>query len=158
MAPRSESRPRRPHRRRTQAERRQVLADQAASGLDQQSYCRRHGIAPSSFCRWKRELDGEPVRTETQGLFVELEQPAAEAESAVDWDVELELGEGVALRLRAYSGPIRSLIPAQADHPFRAKPIIDSGHSGLRTSGRNSGSEGGSRGRALDLSGGSSSR
>ncbi len=31
--------------------------------------------------------------------------------------------------LRAYSGPSRSPIPAQADHPFRAKPITDSGAS-----------------------------
>ena len=29
----------------------------------------------------------------------------------------------------AYSGPSRSPIPAQADHPFRAKPITDSGAS-----------------------------
>ena len=33
------------------------------------------------------------------------------------------------LWLYAYSGPSRSPIPAQADHPFRAKPITDSGAS-----------------------------
>ena len=45
-----------------------------------------------------------------------------------------ELGPFIDLARResthvAYSGPSRSPIPAQADHPFRAKPITDSGAS-----------------------------
>lgn len=83
-------------RRRTRAQWQRVLAAQAASGLSQQAYCTRHHIAYSSFCRWKRELSGaEPP---TGSAFIELTPAAVVTE--LRWDVELELGEGVFLRLR----------------------------------------------------------
>ena len=83
-------------RRRTRSQWQRVLAGQVASGLSQQTYCTRHHIPYSSFCRWKRELRGaEPP---TSSAFVEL-TPAAVA-TELRWDVELELGEGVFVRLR----------------------------------------------------------
>lgn len=85
-----------PRRRRTRAQWQRVLAAQAASGLSQEAYCARHHIAYSSFCRWKRELGHrEPPMSPA---FIEL-TPAAPA-TRRGWDVELELGEGVFLRLR----------------------------------------------------------
>lgn len=87
-------------RRRSQAQWQRVMSAQAASGLSQQAYCRRHGIAYSSFCRWKRKLSEATgsASVPAPAAFVELE-PVAPAASP-RWDVELELGEGVYLRLR----------------------------------------------------------
>ena len=86
--------------RRTRAQWQRVLASQAASGLSQEDYCAQHSIAYSSFCRWKRELSGvKPLASvAVSAAFVEL-TPATPA-AALRWEVELELGEGVFLRLR----------------------------------------------------------
>ena len=89
--------PNRPRRSRAQWQR--LLDAQSASGLSQQAYCAQRHIAYSSFCRWKRELarverNARPTGTSS---FVELTVPTP-AESR--WEVELELGNGVFLRLR----------------------------------------------------------
>jgi hypothetical protein len=90
--------PTRSHRSRAQWQR--LLDAQATSGLSQQAYCAQHHIAYSSFCRWKRELASveRNVRPTGSSPFVELTVPAAAAESR--WEVELEFGNGVFLRLR----------------------------------------------------------
>ena len=87
-------------RRRTRVQWQHLLADQAACGLSQQDYCRRHRIAYSSFCRWKRELSGvESIASvAVSAAFVELSSATPVAE--LRWEFELELGEGVFLRLR----------------------------------------------------------
>ncbi|MBI5616740.1 MAG: hypothetical protein HY943_10655 [Gammaproteobacteria bacterium] len=61
---------------------------------------RTHHISYSSFCRWKRELGGIKAlaRVVVSPAFVELTPTAPVAVSR--WDVELELGDGVFLRLR----------------------------------------------------------
>ena len=89
---------RRPRRSRAQWQR--LLDAQPASGLSQQAYCARHHIAHSSFCRWKRELasverNARPIGTSS---FIELTAPIPASESR--WEIELELGNGVFLRLR----------------------------------------------------------
>lgn len=88
----------RPRRSRTHWQR--LLDAQSASGLSQQAYCARHHIAYSSFCRWKRELASVERNASSVGTspFVELTVPAPAAESR--WEVELEFGNGVFLRLR----------------------------------------------------------
>ena len=57
-------------------------------------------IAYSSFCHWKRKLEAEPSGSESaaHAEFVEL-APAGPA-LAEGWEVEVELGNGVWLRLR----------------------------------------------------------
>ena len=85
--------------RRSRAQWQRLLDAQSASGLSQQAYCARHRIAYSSFCRWKRELasierDARPTGTSS---FIELTAPIAAA--APRWEIELELGNGVFLRL-----------------------------------------------------------
>jgi len=89
---------RKSHRRRTPALWKQIIAAQAASGQGQEAYCRRHRIAYSSFCRWKRALAGThvPAPVLPPVDFIELAPPRM----AARWEVELELGEGVYLRLR----------------------------------------------------------
>lgn len=87
-------------RRRTRVQWQRLLAGHAASGLSQQDYCTRHRIAYSSFCRWKRELSGveASARVAVNAAFVELTPATPVAVSR--WEVELELGAGVFLRLR----------------------------------------------------------
>ena len=84
------------HRRRTRAQWQRVVAAQMASGLSQAAYCARHRIAYSSFCRWKRELSRQ--ESSVSPAFIEL--TTATPVSASGWDIELELGDGVVLRLR----------------------------------------------------------
>jgi len=86
--------------RRTVTQWRQVVNAQLASGLSQEAYCRRHHIPYSSFCHWKRHLrDAEPVASSlTTPAFVEV-TPTVSVKGA-GFEVELELGEGVYLRVR----------------------------------------------------------
>lgn len=86
--------------RRSRAQWQRLLGAQPASGLSQQAYCARHHIAYSSFCRWKRELASVERNARPTGTspFVELTVPVPAAESR--WEVELEFGNGVFLRLR----------------------------------------------------------
>ena len=54
----------------------------------QAEFCRLHGISQGSLFYWRRKL--------RQTTFVEIEAP----DLAPCWDVELELGDGMVLRLR----------------------------------------------------------
>ena len=83
---------------RTSAEWRSIMARHEASGLSGEGFCEAEGIGRSAFWRWRRRLsDEDAARTGGDGgaAFVELSaaQPAS-------WDVELELGAGVVLRVR----------------------------------------------------------
>lgn len=64
------------------------------SGLSRQQFCAEAAVPMSSFGYWQRKLRRE--RTAEASGFIEL--PAIASTS--DWDVELELGGGVVLRLR----------------------------------------------------------
>lgn len=79
------------------------------SGVTRSQFCTRHGVALSTFDWWRSRLRRESTaRSESNtlpapasALFVELAQedkPAAVI--SANWDVELDLGNGVFLRLR----------------------------------------------------------
>ena len=59
-------------------------------------------MALSTFDGWRRKLRETPVMREEapQALFVELSSPPGAEVPAPGWDVELELGGGVVLRVR----------------------------------------------------------
>jgi putative transposase len=90
--------------RRSSAQWQRLIAEQADSDLTQSAFCRARGISPSSLKYWKRRLAGLAASTvDVAGPgFVEL--TAAVADDAVagghSWDVELDLGTGMVLRLR----------------------------------------------------------
>lgn len=73
------------------------------SGLTKTAFCKRHGIATSCFYRWQKI-----VAEDSAGAgFVDITEPVARAaatRSIADvsshWQVELELGAGVILRMR----------------------------------------------------------
>lgn len=84
--------------RRSRAQWRRLVAEQAGSGLSQRAFCERRGLTYASFCGWKRRLGDEPVSEGDGAAFVEM--AVAPAPPSSGWDVELALGDGVVLRLR----------------------------------------------------------
>ena len=79
--------------RRSAAEWRQIIGRHEASGQTVEEFCVAEGVSATAFWRWRRRLS-EHNGAGTGGLFVEL------GASPATWDVELELGAGVVLRLR----------------------------------------------------------
>ena len=68
-----------------------ILADFERSGMSQRSFCESRGLSPKTFSNWRSRL----APGGGKGSFVELAPPAVSG-----WDVELELGDGVVLRVR----------------------------------------------------------
>ena len=90
-------------RKRNQAQWQKILHEYEQSGLTQAAFCDQHGITKSNFYYWRKKL-----RTETQQspAFVQLptaliDSVAPDPSSAPVWDIEIELGQGRILRLRA---------------------------------------------------------
>lgn len=75
----------------------QRSGEQAASGFSGREFCAHRQIAYATFCARKRELSAEPKKRPS-GAFVEV---ALDHDTpAPAWDVEIELGDGVVLRVR----------------------------------------------------------
>jgi hypothetical protein len=85
------------HVRRRPSEWQQLIDEQARSGLSQTAFCAARAVSTTSFQHWKRQLAG--TSAPPSATWLELgalpERPAT-----AGWDVELELGDGVCLRLR----------------------------------------------------------
>jgi hypothetical protein len=87
---------RRTHR--SEAAWRELFTQFERSGQTRERFCAEQGLALRSFSQWRQKLrqaSHSPAAVAEDALFVEL---AAEAEPC--WDVELELGAGVVLRIR----------------------------------------------------------
>lgn len=85
------------------------------SGLTRRAFCAQEGVGESSLSAWQRRLRGTaatstPEATQAPALFTEVAVSGApDAHEPADtpapcWDVELELGEGVCLRIRRSRG------------------------------------------------------
>ena len=88
-----------PRGRRTAEQWRQLVSWQGESGQSQVDFCRAHKISLSTFQYWKKRL-GEGVGTESTAMASWIELPALPDTADGGWDIELELGGGVCLRLR----------------------------------------------------------
>ena len=94
--------------RRTAAQWQKLIERFERSGQTRGKFCAAHGLALSTFDLWRRKLHAMPVAVaeeRPEALFVELTHPAqrqtAPTSSVTDgWEVELELGAGMVLRLR----------------------------------------------------------
>lgn len=95
--------------RRSASEWRALLQEYSRGGATRKQFCARHGVALSTFDWWRKRLGCESdagsvsraAPLPPSALFVELAQdvkPVSVASS--NWEVELELGGGVFLRLR----------------------------------------------------------
>ena len=88
-------------RRRTAAQWRSLITEQADSGLGQAVFCKRKRLSLGTFSLWKRRLSEPGVlaaaQSEDQATWIDLGQLAS---SRSGWVIELVLGDGVCLRLR----------------------------------------------------------
>ena len=76
---------------RSEAEWTSIIADFERSGLSQREFCESRELSLKTFGNWRRRL----CLGGGKGSFVELSPPAVSG-----WDVELDLGDGVVLRVR----------------------------------------------------------
>jgi len=87
--------------RRTSGQWRELIDEQVDSGLSQVAFCKRKRIALSSFANWKRKLSAVSIErkssTPEPSPWIDLGRLGAERSG---WDVELDLGGGICLRLR----------------------------------------------------------
>ena len=81
--------------RRTQAQWTEILRQFESSGLGSREFCRREGMAPSSFQRWRREL-GSAAAAE----FVELVPTSSPSVPSASWSLDVSLPNGVSLRIQ----------------------------------------------------------
>lgn len=80
--------------RRSREEWQRLVEEQARSGQSQRRFCEARGISVGTLQHWKRKLAGESAPAPWLDLGT-LAQGAAEG-----WEIELDLGQGVCLRLR----------------------------------------------------------
>ena len=95
------------YRRRSAAQWQTLVGEYAASGLSQQAFCERRGVALSTFCQWRRRLaaqtaESAPAPREAPALRLVpvrvLEEPSAGAASGIaviaECGVRIELARG----------------------------------------------------------------
>ena len=87
---------------RTQEQWKALLEEFNTSGLTRAAFCKKHRIATSSLYRWQQLF--ERARNAD---FIDVTEPLVNAPESHptpvrdnDWQVELELGSGIVLRLR----------------------------------------------------------
>ena len=84
------------HVRRSPGEWQQLIDEQARSGQSQRAFCAARALSAKSFQHWKRQLAATAAAPSSPWLDLgQLRESVA-----TGWEVELELGEGVCLRLR----------------------------------------------------------
>ena len=84
--------------RRSQQQWQQLIEAQQSSELSQKAYCQQEGLSIGSFSNWKHKLKEEdsPVVLPEESSWLEL--PAAMSADKA-WHIELDLGNGICLRL-----------------------------------------------------------
>ena len=87
---------------RTQEQWKALLEEFNTSGLTRAAFCKKHRIATSSLYRWQQLFEHA-----SHAGFIDVTEPLANAPRSHpvpvrdnDWQVELELGSGITLRLR----------------------------------------------------------
>lgn len=86
--------------RRTPEQWQQLIEQAAISGLTQKRFCEQHGIRPATFGHWKRKLSAVSSSNQrTDSSWLDLSSVLGGEEDSVSWKIELDLGNGVVLRL-----------------------------------------------------------
>jgi hypothetical protein len=92
--------------RRRPADWQRLMEEFAASGQTQRAFCDGRGVAYSTFCYWRRRLRKEEPSSascpapSSGSALVELPMWVAAGQESSDFRVELDLGNGLILRLR----------------------------------------------------------
>ena len=84
--------------RRSRAEWIQLMAEYEASDLTQREFCEQQQLAYSTFCYWRKRLSGDSANMRSFDSLVEL--PVLSMHEPAHWRLELELGQGLVLRLK----------------------------------------------------------
>lgn len=93
--------------RRSAAQWKALLDEQQRSGQSQAAFCAARGLTLSNFGYWRRKLrtsvPSDPVSNtpewiELPGLVAQMHSPTTD--TGRGWDLELDLGHGLQLRLR----------------------------------------------------------
>ena len=94
------------NKRRSRFEWQALIDEQAGSGLSQKTFCDQRGIPLATFGYWKRKLQARSASTptgsgrDTVSLTDWIELPTQGSATDGGWQIELELGNGLCLRLR----------------------------------------------------------
>jgi len=80
-----------------------LLTDYQRSSLTQQAFCEERGITVSSFSKWRNRLaaSSELAPFIDLGTIAATDNAGETGSSTPDWQVELELGKDIVLRVRA---------------------------------------------------------
>ena len=89
------------YQRRTTSEWEKLIARFEHTGQTRKSFCLSQGVSVSTFDLWRRKLRGSTAQQSgpCESMFVEVSE--VEPAQSSSWDVELELGGGVVLRVRS---------------------------------------------------------
>lgn len=76
----------------------QLVAAYEARAVSRRAFCAEAGVSATSLDYWRRKFKG---KSSGSGGFIEVSAPSSfdAGGTARHWDVELELGEGMVLRL-----------------------------------------------------------
>lgn len=86
--------------RRTPEQWQQLIDQQATSGLTQKAFCHQHDIRPATFGYWKRKLSATSSTDQgAESSWLDLSALTAAGEQSGLWKIELDLGNGIVLRL-----------------------------------------------------------
>ena len=83
-------------KRHTEAQWTEILGRFQSSGQDSREFCRREGLALSSFQRWRRRLGSVAAAAE----FVDLVPTSSPSDSSASWSLDVSLPNGVGLRFQ----------------------------------------------------------
>ncbi len=92
------------YKRRSKAQWQQLIEAQQSSGLSQTAFCQQEGLSIGTFSNWKRKLKDDKesfiplANTGSPSSDPWIELPAA-LPTDNPWHIELDLGNGVCLRL-----------------------------------------------------------
>ena len=89
--------------RRSEHEWRELFVRFEHGGQTREQFCADQGLAVSTFSRWRqrmRALGRADAKLSPEAVFVELSSSDAPGTVVCSWDVELQLGAGVFLRLK----------------------------------------------------------
>jgi len=86
------------YRRRTASEWEELISRFERAGQTRKDFCLSQGVSLSTFDVWRRKLRGRTAE-HRESMFVEVSRD--EPNTVSSWDVELELGGGVILRVRS---------------------------------------------------------
>lgn len=93
-----------PPMKRTSREWRDLVKAYGKRSCTRDEFCRRHGVAVSTLDWWRRKFDGKASTARVQKIapstglnFIDLTPSPADRPG---WDIELDLGTGLVLRLR----------------------------------------------------------